>query len=248
VGKIKFTDVNFTYPTRKENPVLKGINLTLKPGQIVALVGPSGGGTSTVVGILERFYDPDSGSVSLDGHDIRNLDPAWYRSQMGYVAQEPVLFACSIKENIAFGNEQVTQEQIEWAAKQANAYEFILEKGFDALVGERGVRLSGGQKQRVAIARALILNPKILILDEATSALDAHSEGEVQTAIDKAMENRTVLVIAHRLSTVKKASKIVVIDNGQVVDQGTHEELLSKGGIYKKLVNRQLQQKVEVVI
>lgn len=217
--------------------------MTLSPGKVVALVGSSGGGKSTVVSLIERYYDPNSGSITLDGENIKNLNPAWYRRQIGYVSQEPILFATSIRENIKFGNENVTDEQIFAAAKLANAHEFItsFEEGYDTLVGERGVRLSGGQKQRIAIARALVLDPTILLLDDATSALDAESEHLVQQAIDRAMQNRAVLVIAHRLSTVQNADLVVVISKGKIIEQGKHEELLAKGGVYKQLVKRQLQ-------
>jgi len=240
-GNISLKNVTFSYPTKSDKPVLEDLNLDLRSGQIVALVGKSGGGKSTIVSLIERFYDPDSGSVTLDGTDIRELDPEWYRTQIGFVSQEPVLFACSIKENIMFGNGNVAQQQIEDAARRANATEFIDHYGYDAIVGERGVLLSGGQKQRIAIARALILDPKILLLDEATSALDAESEHLVQEAIDKAIEDRTVLIIAHRLSTVRNAHKVVVISDGKIMEEGTHDQLMERGKIYKKLVKRQLQ-------
>lgn len=242
-GRIVLHDVTFTYPARPETPVLKGVGMELTPGKIVALVGHSGSGKSTIVSLIERFYEVDSGSVTLDGADIRKLDPVWLRRQIGFVSQEPVLFASSIRDNIIFGAPgSFSEEEIIGAAKMANAHEFIIgfEKGYDTLVGERGVRLSGGQKQRIAIARALILNPKVLLLDEATSALDAESEYQVQEAIDRAMVNRTVLVIAHRLSTVKNAAQVLVVDKGLIVERGTHDELLAKGGIYEKLVQRQL--------
>ncbi|XP_033112138.1 ABC transporter B family member 1-like [Anneissia japonica] len=245
-GSIDFLDVNFTYPSRPETQVLKGVTFGVKPGQMVALVGPSGGGKSTIVSLIERFYEPNSGTIHLGGTDLKTLDPQWFRKQIGMVSQEPVLFACSIKENIAYGKDADDEEIIE-AAKQANAHDFItsFEEGYDTKVGERGVRLSGGQKQRVAIARALILNPSVLLLDEATSALDAESEFLVQEAIDRAMQNRTVLVIAHRLSTVRNASQVVVIKDGAVAEMGTHDELLVKGGVYKDLVLRQLSSGTE---
>lgn len=240
-GEIKFEDVRFTYPSRPDSEVLRGVSFSVSSGSIVALVGPSGGGKSTIVSLIERFYDPSFGRILLGGHDIRTLDPQWFRRKIAMVSQEPTLFACSIKDNIAYGKDGSTDEVIE-TAKQANAHTFIetFEESYDTLVGERGVRLSGGQKQRVAIARALFMDPAILLLDEATSALDAESEHLVQEAIERAMENRTVIVIAHRLSTVRNASKVLVIDKGQIVEAGTHDELLSKDGVYKKLVLRQL--------
>ncbi|CAG2206155.1 ABC transporter B family member 21,ABC transporter B family member 16,Multidrug resistance protein 3,Sophorolipid transporter,Serine protease/ABC transporter B family protein tagB,ABC transporter B family member 18,ABC transporter fmpD,Multidrug resistance protein 1B,Multidrug resistance protein 2,ABC transporter B family member 10,ABC transporter B family member 4,ABC transporter B family member 1,Bile salt export pump,ABC transporter B family member 17,ABC transporter B family member 11,Multidrug resista len=240
-GRVQFKNVCFTYPSRPESEVLKSICFTVEPGEMVALVGPSGGGKSTIVNMIERFYDPSEGTIYLDDYDLKELDPQWFRKKISMVSQEPTLFACSIKENIAFGvNADISE--VEAAAKQANAHEFIqtFEKGYDTLVGERGVRLSGGQKQRIAIARALIMNPKLLLLDEATSALDAESEHLVQEAIDRAMKSRTVIVIAHRLSTVRNASKVIVIDKGSIAENGTHDELIAKGGVYKKLVLRQL--------
>ncbi|XP_053376313.1 uncharacterized protein LOC123533999 [Mercenaria mercenaria] len=240
-GRIEFKSVEFIYPSRPETKVIKDLTLTVEPGQMVALVGPSGGGKSTLVNLIERFYDPDVGCISLGGVDLRELDPEWIRQKISMVSQEPTLFACSIKENIAYGK-QASLDEVMAVAKEANAHEFIttFEDGYDTLVGERGIRLSGGQKQRVAIARALIMDPKILLLDEATSALDAESEHLVQEAIDRAMKGRTVVIIAHRLSTVRNASKVVVIDKGEIAEQGTHEELLERNGVYKRLVLRQL--------
>ncbi|XP_019857036.1 PREDICTED: ABC transporter B family member 25-like isoform X2 [Amphimedon queenslandica] len=241
-GEILFKNVYFTYPSRPDEPVLKGVNFSVRPGEMVALVGPSGGGKSTIVNLIEHFYDLTDGNILISGLNVKDLDPSWYRRHIGIVNQEPVLFATTIKDNIAFGKENATQEEIEAAALQANAHDFIMsfEENYKTLVGERGVRLSGGQKQRVAIARALLLNPKILLLDEATSALDAESEFLVQEAIDRAMIGRTVLVIAHRLSTVRNASKVLVLNEGFIVEEGTHDELLSFDGIYKKLVLHQL--------
>ncbi|WAR03574.1 ABCB1-like protein [Mya arenaria] len=241
-GRIEFKSVDFTYPSRPESKVITNLCLTVEPGEMVALVGPSGGGKSTIVNLIERFYDPDDGYITLGGQDLRDLDPMWFRQKISMVSQEPTLFACSIKDNIAYGR-QATLEEVISVAMEANAHEFIssFEEGYETKVGERGVRLSGGQKQRIAIARALIMDPTILLLDEATSALDAESEHLVQEAIDRAMKGRTVVVIAHRLSTVRNASKVVVIDKGVIGEQGTHEELIRKGGVYKRLVLRQLE-------
>ncbi|XP_029638148.1 ABC transporter B family member 27 [Octopus sinensis] len=240
-GAVEFCDVKFCYPSRPENEVLKGVSFKVESGNVIALVGPSGGGKSTIVNLIERFYDPDSGKIFLGGFHIKTLNPSWFRKQIAMVGQEPTLFACSIRDNIAFGRDS-TPEEIVDAAKKANAHNFIMsfEEGYDTLVGERGIRLSGGQKQRVAIARALIMNPSLLLLDEATSALDAESEHLVQQAIDRALVGRTVIVIAHRLSTVRNAAQVLVIDKGCIVEQGTHDELLALNGVYKRLVVRQL--------
>ncbi|GAB1608654.1 ABC transporter B family member 27-like [Argonauta hians] len=240
-GNVEFCDVKFSYPSRPETEVLKGVSFKVESGNVIALVGPSGGGKSTIVNLIERFYDPDSGKIFLGGFHIKTLNPSWFRKQIAMVGQEPTLFACSIKDNITFGRES-TQEEVIEAAKKANAHDFIMtfEDGYDSLVGERGIRLSGGQKQRIAIARALIMNPSLLLLDEATSALDAESEHLVQEAIDRAMVGRTVIVIAHRLSTVRNASQVLVIDKGCIVEEGTHDELLVLNGVYKRLVLRQL--------
>ncbi|XP_067937188.1 uncharacterized protein [Watersipora subatra] len=239
---VEFSDVHFTYPSRPDYEVLKGVTLSIQPGKVVALVGPSGGGKSTVVSLIERFYDCNSGEIYLSGISIRHLDPLWFRTKMSLVNQEPTLFACSIKDNIAYGT-NATDEQVIEAAKQSNSHNFIAQfpDGYDTLVGERGVRLSGGQKQRVAIARSLITNPAILLLDEATSALDAESEQLVQEAIDRAMKGRTVLIIAHRLSTVRNSDQVVVIDKGVIAEQGTHDELVASNGVYKRLVLKQLE-------
>ncbi|KAF7462000.1 mitochondrial potassium channel ATP-binding subunit [Marmota monax] len=241
-GSITFQNVSFSYPCRPGFEVLKDFTLTLPPGKIVALVGQSGGGKTTVASLLERFYDPTAGVVMLDGHDLRTLDPSWLRGQVvGFISQEPVLFGTTIMENIRFGKLDASDEEVYAAAREANAHEFIssFPQGYDTIVGERGTTLSGGQKQRVAIARALIKQPTVLILDEATSALDAESERVVQEALDRASTGRTVLVIAHRLSTVRAAHCIIVMANGQVWEAGTHEELLKKGGLYAELIRRQ---------
>ncbi|XP_043923540.1 mitochondrial potassium channel ATP-binding subunit [Protopterus annectens] len=242
IGEVHFQDITFSYPTRPGHVVLKNFNLSLPPSKTVAIVGQSGSGKSTVAALLERFYDPSTGAVFLDGHDIRTLNPSWLRGHViGFISQEPVLFGTSIMENIRFGKPSATDEEVFTAAKQSNAHDFIqsFPEGYRTVVGERGVTLSGGQKQRIAIARALIKNPSILILDEATSALDAESERVVQEALDRAASGRTVLVIAHRLSTVQGADLICVIANGQVKEAGTHVELLKKRGLYAELIQRQ---------
>lgn len=241
-GEIELKDLTFSYPSRPDVTVLQHVNLTLRPGEVVALVGPSGGGKSTVASLLSRFYDPRDGKVGLDGHDYRTLDAEWLRTQVGVVSQEPVLFATTILENIRYGRRDASREDVEAAAKAAHIHDFVmsLPTGYDTLVGERGVRLSGGQKQRVAIARALLKDPRILVLDEATSALDAESEHLVQDALKVLMQGRTTLVIAHRLSTVREADRVVVIDQGRVVQQGNHEELAAVEGLYRALVQRQL--------
>ncbi|XP_029089568.1 ATP-binding cassette sub-family B member 8, mitochondrial isoform X4 [Monodon monoceros] len=222
--------------------VLRDFTLTLPPGKIVALVGQSGGGKTTVASLLERFYDPTAGMVTLDGQDLRTLDPSWLRGQViGFISQEPVLFGTTIMENIRFGKLDASDEEVYAAAREANAHEFITSfpEGYNTVVGERGATLSGGQKQRLAIARALIKQPLVLILDEATSALDSESERLVQEALDRASAGRTVLVIAHRLSTVRGAHQIVVMAHGRVCEVGTHEELLKKGRLYSELIRRQ---------
>jgi ABC-type multidrug transport system fused ATPase/permease subunit len=241
-GLIEIEDVQFAYPSRPDVPVLRGLSLTIRPGEVHALVGPSGGGKSTVVNLIERFYDPQEGCVKLDGRDVRSLDPWWLREQVGLVRQEPTLFGYSCKENIAFSHPEAPMSLIEDAARQASAHEFIsaFPEGYDTVVGERGVRLSGGQKQRVAIAQAVLKDPTILLLDEATSALDAESEHLVQEALERLMKGRTVLIIAHRLSTVKSANVVHVVNHGKVVASGTHEELLRSSPLYANLVKRQL--------
>ncbi|XP_057586433.1 mitochondrial potassium channel ATP-binding subunit isoform X2 [Hippopotamus amphibius kiboko] len=241
-GCITFHNVCFSYPCRPGFQVLRDFTLTLPPGKIVALVGQSGGGKTTVASLLERFYDPTAGVVTLDGRDLRTLDPSWLRGQViGFISQEPVLFGTTIMENIRFGKLDASDEEVYAAAREANAHEFITSfpEGYNTIVGERGATLSGGQKQRLAIARALIKQPAVLILDEATSALDSESERVVQEALDRASAGRTVLVIAHRLSTVRGAHQIVVMAHGRVCEVGTHEELLKKGGLYSELIRRQ---------
>ncbi len=209
--------------------MLKGLSLEVQPGQTVALVGPSGGGKSTTVQLLERFYDPADGNITIDGVDLKEFDLRWLRSQIGLVSQEPILFGGTVAENIRYGKVNATDEEVIEAAKMANAHNFIvndLDKGYDTDVGEKGAQLSGGQKQRIAIARAILKNPKILLLDEATSALDSESEGLVQDALDKLMIGRTTIVIAHRLTTIKNADVINVIAKGTLIESGTHSTLL----------------------
>jgi len=238
--KIEFRNVTFRYQNA-ERPALEGINFELPHGKIVALVGASGAGKSTVADLLPRFYDVDDGQILLDGADIRTFRVFDLRALMGIVSQEAILFNDTIRNNIAFGNETATAADIEAAAKAANAHEFIavLPEGYDTNIGDRGSKLSGGQRQRLTIARALLKNPPILILDEATSALDSESEQLVQAALDRLLQNRTALVIAHRLSTVQHADEIIVMEAGRIAERGTHESLLAKGGIYRKLVELQ---------
>ena len=247
-GDIVFENVEFRSPTRLETAVLKGFNLTVKENETVAIVGSSGAGKSTIIGLLQRFYDVSGGAVKFDGIDARDLHQGWIRRNLGLVGQEPTLFGLSIRDNLTYGIDdpsKITDEQVVEACKQANCHNFITQfpEGYKTMIGERGVRLSGGQKQRIAIARALIPSPSVLLLDEATSALDAESEHLVQTAIDEVMVGRTVVVIAHRLSTVRKADKIVVMDQGKVEAEGTHDELMKGCQIYKDLVSRQLSAK-----
>lgn len=240
-GSVKLEHVSFAYANRPDMLVLKDVNITLEEGKTLSLVGHSGSGKSTISRLLLRFYDPVDGIVSLDGEDIKTLDPHWLRSQIGIVEQEPVLFGGTIWENIAYGRPGATREEILLAAKSANCADFIdsFPLGYDTVVGERGAQLSGGQKQRIAIARAILKNPRILILDEATSALDATTETLVQEALNNLMKNRTTLIIAHRLSTIKNSDTIVVIDHGRVVETGNHESLSQSKGYYSKLIDQQ---------
>ncbi|XP_061363698.1 ABC transporter B family member 13-like isoform X2 [Gastrolobium bilobum] len=242
-GKIEFCEVCFSYPSRS-NMVFENLSFSVSAGKTVAVVGPSGSGKSTIVSIIQRFYDPTSGRILLDGYDLKNLQLKWLREQMGLVSQEPALFATTIATNILFGKYDANMDQIIQAAKAANAHSFIqgLPDGYHTQVGEGGTQLSGGQKQRIAIARAVLRNPKILLLDEATSALDAESELIVQQALETIMSNRTTIVVAHRLSTIRDVDTIVVLKNGQVVESGTHLELMSKNGDYMNLVSLQASQ------
>ena len=237
---IEFDQIHFEYSDADER-VLDGVSFTIKKGEIVALVGPSGSGKSTIADLIPRFFDVSKGALRIDGKNVRKISFSSLRGSMGIVTQEVILFNDTIRKNIAYGQSDVTEEAIQKAAKAANALEFIEQTpdGFDTLIGERGVNLSGGQKQRLAIARALLKNPPILILDEATSALDTESEKMVQKAIEVLMKDRTVLVIAHRLSTVQNADKIVVLDKGKILEVGSHNELYEKGGLYRRLYDIQ---------
>ncbi len=240
-GQVVFEAVRFAYPSRPDIDVLADFELVLAPGETVALVGPSGAGKSTVAALLSRFYDPDAGAIYLDGTPYRELQPDWLRQQVGVVSQEPTLFAATVRDNIRYARPDASNAEVLAAAKAANAHEFVsaFPEAYDTLVGERGVRLSGGQKQRVAIARALLKDPRILVLDEATSALDAESEHLVQEALQRLMLGRSTLVIAHRLSTVKDADRVLVLEAGRVVEQGNHRELVARDGLYRQLVERQ---------
>lgn len=244
-GNVVFHDVSFSYPSRSDMSVLQNFSLNIRAGECVALVGSSGAGKSTVVALMQRFYDVTAGSITLDGNDIRSLNLNWLRRQIGYVQQEPQLFGLTVRQNVCYGileNEDcISDEEVYEACRKANAHDFIQQwpNGYETLVGERGVKLSGGQKQRLAIARALLVNPRILLLDEATSALDAESEHLVQEAIDQAVQGRTVLIVAHRLSTIQRANQIVVMDNHRIVDVGTHTELMERCTKYQDLIKRQ---------
>jgi len=242
-GEVSMSAVDFAYPGRPDLAALKGFSLTVRPGETVALVGPSGAGKSTVFRLFLRFYDPQTGTVSVDGVDVREADPVAVRRRFAWVSQEAPLFSGSALENIRFGREAATEDEVRAVADKAQALGFIdaLPEGFNTPLGERGKSLSGGQRQRLAIARALVRNAPILLLDEATSALDAGNEQLVQQALDAAMEERTTLVIAHRLATVLRADRIVVMEDGAVIDQGTHLELIARGGLYARLAELQFR-------
>jgi ATP-binding cassette subfamily B protein len=238
---LAFRDVSFAYPSRPDEPVLRDLSFAVEPGETVALVGPSGGGKSTVFKLIQRFYDPDSGSVRINGRDIRDFDPVELRASLGLVSQDIALFSGSATDNVRYGRPGAAETEVERAARLAQAHEFIraLPQGYDAFLGERGIRLSGGQRQRLAIARALIKTPSMLLLDEATASLDAESERLVQQAIDEASRDRTVLVIAHRLATVRRADRILVIEHGELAAQGSHEELMQRSDLYRRLASLQ---------
>ena len=240
-GEVVFDSVQFSYPSRPDMPALNDVSFTVAPGETVALVGPSGAGKTTVIQLLLRFYDPQSGEIRLDGHTLTEMARADFRRNIALVPQEPVIFATTARENIRFGRLDATDAEVEEAARAAAAHDFLtaLPDGYDSQVGERGVMLSGGQKQRIAIARAILRDAPILLLDEATSALDAESERAVQDAVDRLAEDRTTIVVAHRLATVKKADRILVFEEGQIVASGTHDSLVDEGGLYARLARLQ---------
>jgi len=242
-GRIAFREVSFAYD-EESGPVLRDVSLEVQPGEVVAIAGPSGAGKSTLANLVPRLYEVTSGAVLVDGLDVRQITRASLRRFMGIVPQETVLFATSVRENIAYGRPEADMEAIVAAAQAAQAHEFIaaLPQGYDSDVGEGGVKLSGGQRQRLAIARALLRDPRILILDEATSSLDAESESAVQEAIGRLLQGRTALIIAHRLSTIRDAHRILVLDRGRIVQEGTHEQLMAAGGLYRALYETQLRE------
>jgi ATP-binding cassette subfamily B protein len=243
LGELAFEAVTFHYPTRRETSALDDFSLAVRPRERLALVGPSGAGKTTIFQLAERFYDPDSGRVLLDGIDLKDADPADVRKRIALVPQDTVLFAASARDNLRYGNWDASEDELWQAARDANAEEFLraLPEGLDTYMGEGGARLSGGQRQRIAIARALLRDAPLLLLDEATSALDAESERLVQDALDRLMEHRTTIVIAHRLATVRAADRIVVMDGGRIVEEGTHANLSRRGGLYARLARLQFE-------
>ncbi|PHO03662.1 ABC transporter [Rhodobacteraceae bacterium 4F10] len=248
-GEITFDDVSFAYPARPGTQALDHVDVTIKPGETVALVGPSGAGKTTIVQMIQRFYDPDQGQVMLDGIPLTEMTRSDFREHMALVPQDPVIFADTARENIRFGRPAASDAEVEAAARAAAAHDFIsaLPEGYDAFVGERGVMLSGGQKQRIAIARAILRDAPVLLLDEATSALDAESERLVQKAVDEMSLERTTIIVAHRLATVKKADRILVMEDGKIVAQGTHDDLVTQGGLYAKLAKLQFTDGAEML-
>jgi ATP-binding cassette subfamily B protein len=240
-GAVNFESVRFAYPTRPGHAALDGLSFAAAPGERIAIVGPSGAGKSTVLQLLLRFYDPQGGRVLVDGTDIAQVDPETLRARIALVPQDPVVFSGTVSENIRYGRPEAGDAEVRHAAELANAHGFVtaLPQGYDTQVGERGVTLSGGQRQRIAIARAILKDAPILLLDEATSALDAESERAVQAALDTLMRGRTTLVIAHRLATIRAADRILVLDDGRIVETGTHESLLAQGALYAQLASLQ---------